>query len=129
MQKLKSQYACWFHSKYKTSGPIWRDRFRSLLIENEAYLFACGKYIENNPVKAGLASEDIDWKYSSARHYMKGDHDSIVDGYGPDQLPMLPAEVDLYDEEVFEKRSGIGSAFFRFQLQEKLKLSQRKIAF
>ena len=53
LQKLKSQYIYKYHTKYRESGPIWRERFRSLLIENEAYLYACGQYIENNPVKAG----------------------------------------------------------------------------
>ena len=35
-------------------------------------------YIHNNPVKAGLVDEDIKWKYSSARNYLKDDHSVLA---------------------------------------------------
>ena len=69
VQKLKSQYICRFHSKYKISGPVWRERYQSLLIEDERYLYACGQYIEDNPVKAGMVSVSRNWKYSSSAYY------------------------------------------------------------
>lgn len=120
MQKLKSQYAYKFHSKYKISGPIWRERFRSLLIEDENYLYACGQYIEYNPVKAGLVAVCEDWKYSSRRYFSHRESDGIVDGYEGDVLPGLPEGIDLRDEGAFEKERGIGSEFFKFRLQERL---------
>ncbi|MBF0511223.1 MAG: transposase, partial [Candidatus Omnitrophica bacterium] len=46
MRDVKRDYAYKFHLKYRLSGPIWRERYKSLLIENEDYLYACGKYIE-----------------------------------------------------------------------------------
>ncbi len=122
LQKLKSQYVYKFHTKYKLSGPIWRERFRSLLVEDEAYLYACGQYIENNPVKAGLVRESIAWKYSSSRYYLKGERDLIVDGYATARLPQLPQDIDIYDEESFEKGRAIGSSYFRFRLKEMLKI-------
>lgn len=125
LQKLKSRYVYKFHSKYKISGPIWRERFRSLLIENEAYLYACGQYIENNPVKMGLAKESTDWKYSSSRYYVHGGRDPIVDGYETKGLPDLPQEIDLSDEKTFEKGKAVGSSYFRFQLQEMFKAGRR----
>ena len=39
---------------------------KSLLIEGERYLFACGQYIENNPVKAKMVKKANDWLYSSS---------------------------------------------------------------
>lgn len=44
LANLKSRYTSLFHAKYHLSGPIWRERYKSLLIENEAYLLACGRY-------------------------------------------------------------------------------------
>ncbi len=125
LQKLKSQYVYKFHSKYKMSGPIWRERFRSLLIENEAYLYACGQYIESNPVKAGLVRENAEWKYSSSRYYLRGEGDPVVDGYEAKALPKLPQEITVYDEEIFERGKCIGSGYFKFQLQETLKVNRR----
>ena len=118
LQKLKSQYVYQFHAKYRLSGPIWRERFRSLLIEDEAYLYACGQYIENNPVKAGLVRESLEWKFSSSRHYLKGEADPVVDGYETASLPQLPSDVGSNDEEAFEKGRAIGSSYFRFRFKE-----------
>ena len=125
LQKLKSLYIYKFHTKYKISGPIWRERYRSLLIENEAYLYACGQYIENNPVKAELVQESTQWQYSSSRYYIKGEKDKVVDGYGAVILPTMPKEIDIIDEEVFEKGMAIGSGFFRFRLKEAQKRAGR----
>lgn len=121
LQKLKSQYIYKFHTKYKISGPIWRERFRSLLIENESYLYACGQYIENNPVKAGIVRTSVEWEYSSSRYYLRGGKDGVVDGYETAELPKLPEGADVADEEMFEKGIAIGSGYFRYQMREMLK--------
>ena len=67
LARVKSRYASTFHAKYRLSGPMWRERYKSLLIENEGYLLACGRYIEDNPVKAGLVKRGEDWQFSSYR--------------------------------------------------------------
>ena len=115
---LKSRHVFAFHAKYRLSGPLWRERYKSLLIENDVYLFACGKYIENNPVKAGLVEAVKDWKYSSARHYVDGIVDELIDKY--DQ-PVLIEEIDVNNEKVFEKGDGIGSDFYKFQVRHKFR--------
>ena len=120
LQKLKSQYVYKFHAKYSFSGPVWRERFRSLLIEDEAYLYACGQYIENNPVKADLVPNSDQWEYSSTRHYLGKTKDLLVDGYEED-LPLLPSQINLQDGRFFEDGIGIGSDFFRFKLTDKFK--------
>ncbi len=107
LQKLKSQYVYKFHSKYRLSGPIWRERFRSLLVEDETYLYACGQYIENNPVKAGLVKENMQWKHSSSRHYQNSIIDPVVDGYEAIGLPQLPGDIDLSDKEIFKFRGHV----------------------
>jgi len=119
IQKLKSQYIYHFHSKYEKSGPIWRERYRSLLIENDSYLYACGQYIENNPVRAGIVNKAQDWPYSSSRYYLLEGDDALVGGYATGCLPQLPHEVEINDEGEFENGIGISSSYFRFQLAEK----------
>jgi putative transposase len=120
IRDVKRDYACQFHTKYKLSGPIWRERFKSLLIEDEKYLYACGKYIEGNPVKSQLVKQGTDWGYSSSQYYELSQKDELVDRYARD--------VRNYKEEVmngmdFESGSVIGSDFFRFQFFENRKRS------
>lgn len=126
IQKLKNLYACRFHTKYKISGPIWRERYRSLLIENEPYLYACGQYIESNPIRAGIVGEGKDWKYSSSRYYSDGKEDEIVDGYAGVGIPNVPEDVDFSDEAFFENGIGVGSSYFRFQINERVKAERRR---
>ncbi len=115
MRDLKRSYVYWFHRKYKISGPVWRERFRSLLIEDERYLLACGRYIEENPVKAGMIEKASDWKYSSSRYYEQSVEDELVDGY-QEQVEEIN-DLELNEEE-FEDGSVIGSGFFKFQFLE-----------
>ena len=120
MQFLKSQYSYKYHTKYKLSGPIWRDRYKSLLIEDAFYMRACGKYIENNPVKAGLVVQAKQWKHSSSRHYEGECEDDLIDNleeYGKRK----EVDVDLKEEDFFENGPVVGSSFFRFQFKEKNK--------
>ncbi len=44
----------------------------------EKYLLACTRYIELNPVRAGLEKEPEDWCWSSVRAHMKGKYDILV---------------------------------------------------
>ena len=120
IRDIKRDYAYQFHAKYKLSGPIWRERFKSLLIEDQRYLYACGKYIEGNPVKSQLVKQAIDWFYSSSRCYELNEKDGLVDSYARGDKN--------YKEEVmngtdFESGSVIGSDFFRFQFFENRKRS------
>lgn len=121
MRHVKSRYCRAFHTKYRLSGPIWRERYRGLLIEHEGYLRTCGRYIENNPVKAGLATKATDWKYSSSRHYAGDGHDALIDPYEEDGSTNPAAEPDTSEEEFFENGSVIGSPFFRWQFYKKRK--------
>jgi putative transposase len=115
-QWLKREYTVWFNKKYKRDGPLWRERFKSLAIEDESYLHACGLYIEENPVKAGLVMQSQDWPHSSARHYLLGEKDPLVDEY---QIGGTLTNLPNLDESLFEKGNGIGSELFQIHLKEK----------
>ena len=123
MQFVKSQYSYKFHAKYRLSGPIWRERYRGLLIEDERYLRVCGQYIENNPVRAGLVDQAEDWKYSSFRFYNSDMSDKIVNGYAAESKSTGYIQEEFEDEEFFENGEVVGSPFFRFQFYEKIKRS------
>lgn len=48
------------------TGPVWQREYFDRFIRDEAHYFATIKYIERNPVAAGLVDEAADWKWSSA---------------------------------------------------------------
>ena len=50
-------YTQYLNRKRAQSGRVWQNRFFSCLVENEHYLWAVARYIERNPLKAGLAKK------------------------------------------------------------------------
>ncbi|MBV8037342.1 transposase [Roseateles sp.] len=70
MQSLGRRYVGWFNAQHLRSGTLWEGRFRAGLIEGERHLLACMRYIELNPVRAGLCAEAGQWTWSSAAHHL-----------------------------------------------------------
>lgn len=60
------------------SGTLWEGRYRSHLVDSETYLLACYRYIELNPVRAGMVSDASDYQWSSYRHNAFGIADQVV---------------------------------------------------
>lgn len=65
MKHLGQRYVQHINRSYQRSGTLWEGRFRSSLIQSEAYLLACYRYIELNPVRAGLVAQPQDYPWSS----------------------------------------------------------------
>jgi putative transposase len=65
MKHLGQRYVQYFNRAHDRSGTLWEGRFKSCLIHSEAYLLACHRYIELNPVRAGLVSAPGDYPWSS----------------------------------------------------------------
>jgi putative transposase len=58
-------------------GHLWQERFHSFVMD-ERYLMATVRYIELNPVRAGLCRKPQDWPWSSARAHLAGKNDALV---------------------------------------------------
>ncbi len=58
-------------------GHLWQGRFSSFIMDQN-HLLACTKYIEMNPVQAGLVKRARDWPWSSAKAHIKGQDDLLV---------------------------------------------------
>ena len=78
MAGIGRSYACYHHRKYHSAGTLWQGRFKSQPIQKELYLNACGRYIERNPVKAGVVGMAWDYLYSSAAYYALGKQDCLT---------------------------------------------------
>ena len=79
MAGLARAYTHYHHRKYKTSGYLWQGRFKMQAVEKNSYLLACGRYIERNPVRAGLVSLAWDYAYSSCSFYCEGKQDGLTE--------------------------------------------------
>jgi putative transposase len=64
--------------KYHRSGRIWQSRFFSSVVETDSYQWAVARYVENNPVTAGMVDDAEDYEWSSAQHHVKGKPDSLI---------------------------------------------------
>jgi len=65
--------------KYGLTGSLWEGRFRSSAIDSERYLFACMRYIEMNPVRAGLVTHPAHYRWSSHNCLAQGEWSGLVD--------------------------------------------------
>jgi putative transposase len=79
MMRLTLKYSNYFKKKYSFVGQLWQGRFKSRLIDTERYLVQCGKYIELNPVRAGIVDKPEDYIFSSYNHYAAGRKDKLID--------------------------------------------------
>jgi len=78
MAGINRAYTCYYHKNYLTSGFLWQGRFRLQAVEKGKYLLACGRYIERNPVRAGIVSQAQEYLFSSARFYCSGEQDGVT---------------------------------------------------
>jgi putative transposase len=78
MQKLGRLYVPWFNAKYGRSGTLFGGRFRASLVDPDEYLLACMRFIELNPVRAGLAAGPSDYRWSSFMHHTGTRPDPLI---------------------------------------------------
>jgi putative transposase len=67
MQAVGRRYVRRVNQTYRRTGTLFEGRFRASLVQSERYLLTCMRYIELNPVRAGMASNPADYRWSSFR--------------------------------------------------------------
>jgi len=65
MKHLGQRYVQYINRTYQRTGTLWEGRFRSCLTQTEDYLLACYRYIELNPVRAGMVKHPHDYRWTS----------------------------------------------------------------
>lgn len=78
MQRLGRRYVRYFNDRHQRSGTLWEGRYRSTVIEPVAWLLPAYRYIEQNPVRAGMVTEGPQYVWSSCRHHIGLVTDSFV---------------------------------------------------
>jgi hypothetical protein len=57
MSRLLTGYAGWFNKKYRRHGPLFQNRYKSILCQEDPYLKELVRYIHLNPLRAGLVGD------------------------------------------------------------------------
>ena len=72
VQHVGRHYVMYFNRRYQRRGTLWDGRHKGSLIDSERYLLACYRYIEMNPVKAGMVAKPETYPWSSYCHNALG---------------------------------------------------------
>ena len=78
MRSVGTRYAMHINMTRQRTGALWEGRYRTALIDTERYFLTCSRYIELNPVRAGLAKTPGAYRWSSYRHNIGERSDSLV---------------------------------------------------
>ena len=78
MKNLCQKYTQFINRKYERTGTLWEGRFKSCLTQDELYILTCYRYIELNPVRAGIVYEPGEYAWSSYRFNGQGKINTLV---------------------------------------------------
>lgn len=78
MQSVGRRYVQLFNSQYDRTGTLWEGRYKAVVIDSERYLFTCYRYIELNPVRAGMTAHPAQYRWSSHRANALGQSDMLI---------------------------------------------------
>jgi putative transposase len=78
MQDMGRRYVRVINTLHSRTGTLWEARYRSSLIDSESYLLTCQRYIELNPVRAGLVSDPAAYPWSSHPYYVAGRANDLI---------------------------------------------------
>jgi putative transposase len=145
MKAITIAHARQHHKKYHTTGHLFEGRFKSPIVSDDEYLLTVMRYIEQNPVRAGIVSHPGDYAYSSFIGNTSAKKDSLLDkednpvyaGFGKTADERVEryrefAVKILEDEKVGLVRKSIDgsghfvSKKFQQQIEEKLVLKEKK---
>ena len=71
MKRIATRFVYWYNIKYRRTGHLFQDRFKSEPVENDAYFLTVLRYIHQNPLKAGLCKNVQNYVNSSYNAYFK----------------------------------------------------------
>ena len=82
MQAVGRRYVRQFNRRHGRTGTLWEGRYRASIIQEDRYLLACLRYVEMNPVRAGIVPSADRYAWSSHRHHLGLVDDPLVSPHG-----------------------------------------------
>ena len=78
MQGIFQSFRFHYRKRYRYTGYLFQGRYKSKPVEKDSYMLECARYIERNPLRAGLVKDLSDYRWSSYLHYACGHEDGII---------------------------------------------------
>lgn len=78
MQAIGRRYVYHFNRRHQRKGGLFEGRYRSFPLESERYWFRCLRYVELNPVRAGLVDSPETYSWSSHHAHARGEHNPLL---------------------------------------------------
>ncbi len=93
MQSVGRRYVQRFNQAHQRTGTLWEGRYKACAIDSERYFFTCMRYVELNPVRAGIVQDPGGYRWSSYQSNAAGATDLLVAPHSIYlQLDRSPAE-------------------------------------
>ena len=138
MQYVGRRYVPYINATYGTSGSIWEGRYKASMIHDEEYLLTCMRYIELNPVRAGMVKSPGAYRWSSYRVNGQGARTDILQPHplylqlGSSAKQRLEAYRELFKVHIdsdqlkdiraaWQTGTPLGNDYFREKIETKLK--------
>lgn len=109
MQWLLTSHVRRFHKHYGTSGHIWQGRYKSFLIQEDEHLLTVLRYVESNPLRAGLVNSAKNWLWSSHKESIHRGARLLIDEV-PVELPKEWSKIvneSISEKELEEVRQSV----------------------
>ena len=87
MKRVAGRQTRYVNKLEQRTGSLWEGRFKSSIISTKEYLSGCCRYIELNPLRAGMVADLSEYKWSSYLCKVKGKKDPVVD-FSPSYLSL-----------------------------------------
>lgn len=115
MQWLMTSHVRRYHRHYGSSGHVWQGRFKAFPIQQDEHLFTVLRYVERNPLRAGLVKRAEGWAWSSLAMHGKKDrpgflHDGPVDR-GRNWIADVNRPMTATEEAALRKSVNRGTPF------------------
>ena len=137
IQMLGRYYVQYFNHTYQRTGTLWEGRYKATLIDSEHYALGCYRYIELNPVRAGMVNHPAEYPWSSYATNALGKENELVVGHvlyrrlGQNSQHRCEAYRGLFDVEISQKTIEeireatnkswvLGSDFFKEMIEDKV---------
>lgn len=102
IKRISSSYVLWYNKKYKRSGHLFQERFKSETVNDDEYFIRVLRYIHQNPIKAGMVNTIARTKWTSHFDYITKPYLTDVD-FALDLLSTnREKSIDLYKKYMAE---------------------------
>ena len=81
MQDIGRKYVRYINRAYRRTGTLWEGRFKASLVDSEAYLLTCMRYIEMNPVRASMVASPGEYRWSSYAKNGQGIDNRLIEAH------------------------------------------------